>query len=85
MSDTVQRLAKLRTEFTRLKAPEADELSMSTEELKRLLVEIRAESRALIEQLVSLAKTGKEPGLVTETIGRLERTLNRVKAQEPVS
>jgi hypothetical protein len=81
MSDIVQRLAKLRGEFTRLKAPEY-ELAMSGEELKKLLGEIRAEGRALVEQLQSLAKSGKEPGLVNELTGRLERTLGRLKAQD---
>lgn len=82
MSDTVQRLAKLRTEFNRLKAPDAYELAMSADELKRLLGEIRAEGRALVEQLQALAKAGKEPGLVTEITGRLERTLGRLKSQD---
>ncbi len=81
-SDTVQRLARLRAEFNRLKAPDAYELAMSAEELKKLLAEIRAEGRALIEQLQALAKSGKEAGLVTEITGRLERTLGRLKAQD---
>ncbi len=82
MSETAQRLARLRAEFNRLKAPEAYELAMSAEELKKLLTEIKTEGRALIEQLQALAKSGKEPGLVTELTGRLERTLGRLKAQE---
>lgn len=82
MSDVVQRLAKLRAEFSRLKAPDAYELAMSADELRRLQAEIRAEGRALVEQLQNLAKTGKEPGLVTEITGRLERTLGRLKSQE---
>ena len=82
MSDTVQRLAKLRAEFNRLKAPDAYELAMSADELKRLLSEIRAEGRALVEQLQALAKTGKEQGLVTEITGRLEKTLGRLKEQD---
>ncbi len=83
MSDSAQqRLAKLRSEFSRLKAPDADELAMSPEELKRLQAEIRTEGRALIEQLQALAKAGKEPGLVNEIAGRLERTLGKLKAQE---
>ena len=81
-SDTVQRLAKLRAEFNRLKAPDPAEVAMSAEELKKLLSEIRAESRALLEQLQSLARSGKEPALVTEIAGRLERTLGRLKAQD---
>lgn len=81
-TDTVQRLAKLRTEFNRLKAPDPSDLPMSGEELKRLLTEIRAEGRALVEQLQALAKTGKEHGAVTEIAGRLERTLVRLKSQE---
>jgi hypothetical protein len=82
MTDTVQRLAKLRAEFTRLKAPDAYELAISGDELKKLLSEIRAEGRALVEQLQALAKAGKEPGLVTEITGRLERTLGRLKDQD---
>jgi len=83
MSDSAQqRLAKLRSEFSRLKAPDPDELAMSPEELKRLQAEIRSEGRALVEQLQALAKSGKEPGLVNEIAGRLERTLGRLKAQE---
>ena len=82
MSDTVQRLAKLRVEFNRLKAPDPYELAMSADELKKLLAEIRAEGRALVEQLQALAKAGKEPGLVTEITGRLERTLGRLRAQD---
>jgi hypothetical protein len=82
MSDTVQRLARLRTEFTRLKAPDAYELALSADELKRLLAEIRSEGRALVDQLQALAKAGKEPVLVTEIAGRLERTLGKLKEQE---
>ncbi len=82
MSDTVQRLAKLRSEFNRLKAPDPCELAISTDEVKRLLAEIRVESRALIEQLQVLAKSGKEPGLVSEITGRLERTLGKLKQQD---
>jgi hypothetical protein len=82
MSDTAQRLAKLRAEFTRLKAPDAEELPMSTDEVRRLLSEIRSEGRALVDQLQALAKSGKEPGVVTEITGRLERTLGRLKEQE---
>lgn len=82
MTDTAQRLAKLRSEFNRLKAPDADQLAMSGEELKKLLGEIRAEGRALVEQLQALAKAGKEPGLVSEIAGRLERTLGRLKSQD---
>jgi hypothetical protein len=81
MSDTAQRLARLRTEFNRLKAPDPSELAMSADELRKLLGEIRAEGRALVEQLQVLAKSGKEPELVTEITGRLERTLGRVKGQ----
>lgn len=55
---------------------------MSGEELKKLLSEIRSEGRALVEQLQSLAKTGKEPGVVTEITNRLERTLGRLKSQD---
>jgi hypothetical protein len=82
MSDTAQRLAKLRTEFNRLKAPDPNELAMSADELRKLLGEIRVESRALIDQLQVLAKAGREPGLVSEITGRLERTIGRLKAQE---
>jgi hypothetical protein len=82
MSDTVQRLAKLRAEFNRLKAPDAYELAMSAEDLRKLLAEIRAEGRALVEQLQALAKAGKEPGVVSEITGRLERTLSRLKSQD---
>jgi len=82
MSDMVQRLAKLRAEFARLKAPDAEDLAMSNEELRRLLSEIRSEGRVLIEQLQTLAKSGKEPGFVTEMAGRLERTLARLKDQD---
>jgi hypothetical protein len=82
MTDTVQRLAKLRNEFNRLKAPDPSELAMSADELRRLLGEIRAEARSLIEQLQVLAKNGKEPGLVSEIAGRLERTLGRLKDQD---
>ena len=82
MTDTVQRLAKLRTEFNRLKAPDGYELAMSGDELRKLLTEIRAEGRALVEQLQALAKAGKEPGLVSEITGRLERTLGRLKEQD---
>ena len=82
MSETAQRLAKLRADFNRLKAPDAEDLAMSGEEVKRLLTEIRNEGRALVEQLQALAKSGKEPGLVTELTGRLERTLGRLKSQE---
>jgi hypothetical protein len=82
MSDTAQRLTKLRTEFSRLKAPDASELAMSADEIRRLQGEIRAEGRALVDQLQVLAKTGKEPGLVNEITGRLERTLGRLKGQE---
>lgn len=82
MSDTAQRLSRLRSEFNRLKAPEASELAMSSEELGRLLGEIRVEGRALIEQLQVLARSGKEPGLVSEITGRLEKTLGRLKEQE---
>jgi hypothetical protein len=82
MSETAQRLAKLRADFNRLKAPDAEELAMSGEEVKKLLTEIRNEGRALVEQLQALAKSGKEPGLVTELTGRLERTLGRLKSQE---
>ena len=82
MSDTAQRLAKLRTELNRLKTPDASELAMSAEELRKLLGEIRVEGRALIDQLQALAKTGREPGLVIEITGRLERTLVKVKEQE---
>jgi hypothetical protein len=81
-SDTAQRLARLRAEFNRLKAPEPYELALPADELKRLLMEIRTEGRALIEQLQALAKSGKEPGVVSEITGRLERTLGRLKAQE---
>jgi hypothetical protein len=81
MSDTAQRLARLRAEFNRLKAPEPSELALSAEELKRLLTEIKTEGRALIEQLQALAKSGKEPDLVSEITGRLERTLGRLKTQ----
>jgi hypothetical protein len=83
MSDTVQRLAKLRSEFTRLKAPDPGELPMSATEVKQLVAEIRSESRALIEQLQVLAKSGREPGLVSEITGRLERTLVKLKQQDP--
>ncbi|MHC1769506.1 MAG: hypothetical protein AB9869_35350 [Verrucomicrobiia bacterium] len=82
MSDTVQRLSKLRSEFSRLKAPDPYELAMSADEAKRLVAEIRVESRALIEQLQALAKSGKEPGLVNELTGRLERTLGKFKQQD---
>jgi hypothetical protein len=82
MSDTAQRLAKLRNEFSRLKAPDADELAMSSDEVRRLQAEIRSEGRALVDQLQALAKTGKEPGLVNEITGRLERTLGKLKAQD---
>lgn len=82
MSDTVQRLAKLRSEFNRLRAPDPGELAMSASEVKQLVAEIRAESRALIEQLQALAKSGKEPGLVNEITGRLERTLVKFKEQD---
>jgi len=83
MSDTGQRLAKLRAEFSRLKAPDAEELELPPEEVRRLQNEIRAEGRALIEQLQALAKSGKEPGLVSELTTRLERTLGKLKAQDP--
>jgi hypothetical protein len=82
MTDTSQRLAKLRNEFSRLKAPDPGELAMSADELRRLLGEIRTEGRALIEQLQALAKTGKESALVSEIAGRLERTLGRLKDQD---
>jgi hypothetical protein len=82
MSDTAQRLARLRAEFNRLKAPDAYELAMSADELKRLLTEIRTEGRALVDQLQAFAKAGKDPGVVTEIAGRLERTLGRLKEQE---
>jgi hypothetical protein len=75
-------LAKLRSEFNRLKAPEPRELAMSAAELKVLLTEIKHDSRALIDQLQALAKAGQEPGLVSDVIGRLERTLGQVKAQD---
>jgi hypothetical protein len=81
-SDTAQRLARLRAEFNRLKAPDHYELALSAEELKRLLTEIKTEGRALVEQLQALAKSGKEPALVSEIAGRLERTLGRLKAQD---
>lgn len=81
MSDTAHRLARLRAEFNRLKAPDAYQLAMSAEELKQLLSEIRSEGRALVEQLQALSKAGKEPGLVSEIAGRLERTLGRLKSQ----
>ncbi len=82
MTETSQRLARLRSEFTRLKAPDPSELAMSGDELRKLLSEIRLEGRALVEQLQVLAKTGREPGLVSEITGRLERTLGRLKSQE---
>ena len=82
MTDTVQRLAKLRTEFTRLKAPDAYELAMSGDELRKLLSEIRAEGRALVEQLQALVKSGKELGAVSEIAGRLERSLGQLKDQD---
>lgn len=82
MSDTTQRLSKLRSEFSRLKPPDPEELAMSTDELRQLVGEIKSESRALIEQLQLLAKTGKEPGLVSEITGRLERTLGKLKEQD---
>lgn len=82
MSDTAQRLAKLRAEFNRLKAPEPSELALSAEEVKKLLTEIKTEGRALVEQLQALAKSGKEPELVSEIASRLERTLGRLKSQE---
>jgi hypothetical protein len=81
MSETAQRLAKLRSEFSRLKAPDPSELAMSSDELKKLLGEIRSEGRALVEQLQVLAKSGKEQEVVTEITGRLERTLGRLKGQ----
>ena len=82
MSETAQRLARLRAEFGRLKAPEADELAMSADEVRKLQTEIRTEGRALVEQLQALAKTGREQALVTEIAGRLERTLGKLKSQE---
>ena len=82
MSETAQRLARLRAEFGRLKAPEADELAMSADEVRKLQTEIRTEGRALVEQLQTLAKTGREQALVTEIAGRLERTLGKLKAQD---
>ncbi len=82
MNDTVQRLARLRAEFSRLKAPDPYELPMSPEELKKLQAEIRVEGRALVEQLQALAKAGREPGLVTEIAGRLERTLGKLRSQD---
>lgn len=82
MTETAQRLAKLRSEFNRLKAPDASELAMSTDELRKLMGEIKNEGRALIEQLQVLAKSGKEPGLISEIAGRLERTLGRLKSQD---
>ena len=81
-SDTVQKLSRLRTEFNRLKGPDARELAMSAEELRQLLAEIRAEGRALVEQLLALAKAGHEPALVTEIADKLERTLGKVKEQD---
>ena len=82
MTDTAQRLAKLRAELNRLKAPDASELAMSGEELRKLLGEIRVEGRALIDQLQALAKSGREAALVSEITGRLERTLVKVKEQD---
>jgi hypothetical protein len=82
MSETAQRLAKLRAEFGRVKAPDAEELAMSTDEARRLQAEIRTEGRALVEQLQVLAKSGQELDLVSEIAGRLERTLGKLKAQE---
>ena len=55
---------------------------MTSAELSQLLGEIKAEGRALIEQLLRLARTGRELDVVTEIAGRLERTLVRLKAQE---
>jgi hypothetical protein len=81
-SDTSKRLAKLRTEFTRLKAPDPQELAMSTSEMRALLTEIKRDGRALIDQLQVLSKAGQEPGLVIDVINRLERTLGEVKSQE---
>ena len=81
MTETVQRLAKLRAEFSRLKAPDPQELAMPGEEVKQLVTEIRAEGKALVEQLQGLAKSGKEPGLVTELTGRLERSLGKLRSQ----
>ncbi len=82
MSDTVQRLAKLRSEFNRLKAPDPFDLALSEDEVRKLQTEIRSEGRALVEQLQALAKQGREPGLVNEITGRLERTLVKLKEQD---
>jgi hypothetical protein len=82
-TETAKKLAKLRTEFTRLKAPDPQELAMSANELKSLLGEIKRDGRALIDQLQVLYKAGQEPGLVNDVIVRLERTLGQVKSQDP--
>lgn len=81
MTETVQRLAKLRAEFTRFKAPDAQELAMPADEVKQLVSEIRTEGKALVEQLQGLAKAGKEPNLVTEITSKLERTLGKLRSQ----
>jgi hypothetical protein len=81
-SDTSKRLAKLRTEFTRLKAPDPQELAMSSGEVKALITEIKRDGRALIDQLQVLSKAGQEPGLVHDVLSRLERTLGQVKSQD---
>jgi hypothetical protein len=81
-TDTSKRLAKLRSEFTRLKAPNPQELAMSANEVKALLGEIKRDGRALIDQLQVLSKAGQEQGLVNDVINSLERTLGQVKSQD---